>query len=189
MGTNYYARILPKNERKEKLINAIERDQFNVVTDLTQELYGDRSTYEEGAVIHLGKRSGGWKFLWNTNVRRRYADKDKWEAKYLYPLTKKGISDFLHREDVMIVSEYFCDEIPIEEQDKDDHPTAEEFLDMALNWCVDGYDSKSYNKAYPDGYHYYPKDSYEFWKSIGIETDAFDFYSDGLRFSTSLEFS
>ena len=189
MGTNYYARILPKHERKKELIKAIEEDKFEVVTHLTQELYGDRSTYEEGAVIHLGKRSVGWKFLWNSNVRRRYVDQNKWEAEYFYPLTKKGISEFLHREDVMIVSEYFSDDIPIEGQDKDDHPTANEFLEMALNWCVDGYDSKSYCKAFPDSYNYYSKDRYDFWESIGIETDAFDFYSDGLRFSTSLEFS
>lgn len=189
MGTNYYARILPKHERKKELIKAIEQNQFSVVTNLTQELYGYRSTYDEGAVIHLGKRSGGWKFLWNPNVRRRYVDKDKWKAEYLYPLTKKGISDFLHREDVMIVSEYFCDEIPIEEQDKDDHPTADEFLDMAFNWCADGYDSKSYRSVSPNRLPPYSDSDFRFWHSIGIEIDAYDFFSDGLRFSTGLNFS
>ena len=54
---------------KEKLIEAIINDKYDLVTSLSQQLYGSRGTYDDGNIIHLGKRSGGWKFLWNTNAR------------------------------------------------------------------------------------------------------------------------
>ena len=64
MGTNFYARIIPKEEDKQKLIDAINSDQGNLVIELSEELYGERNEYtRKGNKIHLGKRSGGWKFL------------------------------------------------------------------------------------------------------------------------------
>ena len=49
----------------------------------------------EDGEIHLGKRSGGWKFLFNPNYER------------YYPLTKEGLMNFLKRDDVIIYTEYF----------------------------------------------------------------------------------
>lgn len=60
MGTNYYARIIPKEDKKQELINAIVNDDFDVITKLTNELYGSKGEYEEvGGQIHLGKNSYG----------------------------------------------------------------------------------------------------------------------------------
>ena len=125
MGTNYYARLKPDSKLKEKLIEAIKNDKFDVVTALSQKLYGDFGPYTEGNVIHLGKRSGGWKFCWNTNARTipKLDDKGQWDyvskvPKLLYPLTKEGIIKFLKDNNAIIVSEYYSDEGA--EYDEDD---------------------------------------------------------------------
>ncbi len=64
MGTNFYARIIPKEDEKNELINKIVNNQFDEIVDLASVLYGERNEYtRKGNVIHLGKRSCGWKFL------------------------------------------------------------------------------------------------------------------------------
>lgn len=162
MGTNFYARIIPSQERKEKVKKLIDENNFDAkdeIEDLFQE-------------IHIGKRSAGWKFLWNSNLNRPDVYKK---------LTKKCISEFLHRPDVKIYNEY--DEGPID---------PDEFMDMAVNWCTDGYDAKTYDKKYCGN---------SWWRLTPLEVKLFnekgyrvdiydsDFYSDGLRFSTSFDFS
>ena len=77
--------------------------------------------------FHLGKRSAGWKFLWNPNV---YRVNDSWD--FTYPLTKQGITDFLNQEGMVITDDYGKTYEP------------DEFLAMAFNWCVDGLDAKEY---------------------------------------------
>ena len=116
MGTNFYARIIPKEEDKQKLLDAVNNNQYNIIEDLASELYGNRNEYSRrGNVIHLGKRSCGWKFLWNPNVIRYcdgYIDSETkefvpvWKYDQVYPLTKQGITDFCNREDVIITDEY-----------------------------------------------------------------------------------
>lgn len=75
MGTNFYARIIPTKERKEHLKKLIDNDEFDLIEDKIKELYCNE--------IHLGKRSSGWKFLFNPN-----------HEKY-YKLTKEGLRKFL----------------------------------------------------------------------------------------------
>ena len=73
MGTNYY-RIptqLEMEERKAKLIKDIADLDMN---PLNMESVWDRFT--EGTSIHLGKRSGGWKFCWNFHNNKYYKDRD-----------------------------------------------------------------------------------------------------------------
>lgn len=201
MSTNYYAHIIPTKERKQKLHDAIEANDFQQVKTLVEEMYGNiEKSYEDnkllGGTVHLGKRSGGWKFLWNPNVyiqcnghmedvngRRMYVP-DPYTAIYFYPLTKKGIKAFIDREDVLIFDEYG------EQQDK------EEFWQMALKWGYEkddkGLDAAGYEKDYPDSYRWrceselvnlLEREGYQFssWTRS-------DFYSDGLRFSTSTDF-
>ena len=84
MGTNFYARIIPKEEDKQKLIDAINNNQYDTIKDLASELYDRRNDYTGiGNEIHLGKRSGGWKFLWNPNVVKVW-DSDACEYAYNY---------------------------------------------------------------------------------------------------------
>ena len=156
-----------------------------------------------GGKVHLGKRSGGWKFLWNPNIyiiknsHLEHNDKSntyKWIPDpdtyyYLYPLTREGIWDFLSKNDIEVYNEYG------KQQDK------KEFFNMALNWVTwrdeEAWDSKSYTefeKSRNPDWHIYKcsgnyidmleKEGYTF-----ISEDKFDFYSDGLRFATTTEFA
>ena len=206
MGTNYYAKIIPSHERKKELHDAIEANDFPLINKLTNELYGpiekDWDTDEIiGGVVHLGKASGGWKFLWNPNVfvirhghmedvngtRKYISDPDT--ALYTYPLTKKGLKEFIDREDVLIYDEY--DEL----QDK------EEFWKMAIEWGYDkkdkGWDAGSYEvweRKEKGNYHSYPVtgELTDLLKAEGykfISSSNSDFYSDGLRFAGFTEFS
>ena len=70
MGTNYYARILPDKKKKKYLKKLIDENQFFKIQEVVQEMYGESGEYIPGAVIHLGKRSSGWKFLFNPNYER-----------------------------------------------------------------------------------------------------------------------
>lgn len=181
MSTNYYARIIPTSNEKQTLIDAINSDDFKLVEELTQKFYGSRCDYcGDGHNIHLGKRSCGWKFLWNPNVVRVWNSEEcdyQWD--YVYPLTKQGIIDFVMRDDVIISDEY------------NEVLEPEEFLDMAFSWCVDGLDGKEYqtNPKYDAPCYYGDYVNENKWKELGYTVEYYDFYSDGLRFSTSVDFS
>ena len=183
MGTNYYARIIPSEKDKQKLIDAINNDKFDVIEGIALEMYGVRSEYTgKGSVIHLGRRSGGWKFLWNPNVIKVWdSDACEYAHNYVYPLTKEGIINFVMREDVIITDEY------------DEIQNPKEFLEMAFNWYKDGLDGKEYqtNPKYASsrGTYYPDTEKNNFWRALGYEPEYYDFYSDGLRFSTSVSFS
>ena len=181
MGTNFYARIIPKEEDKQKLIDAINNNQYDVIENLASELYGRRNDYSGiGNEIHLGKRSGGWKFLWNPNVIKVWdSEACDYAYNYVYPLTKEGITNFVMREDVIITDEYG------EQQDP------KEFLEMAFNWCIEGLDGKEYqtNPKYNAGTYYPDTEREKLWKELGYKPEYYNFYSDGLRFSTSINFS
>lgn len=191
MGTNFYARIIPKEEDKQRLINAINNNQYDIIEDLASELYGRRDDYSGiGNEIHLGKRSGGWKFLWNPNVIKVWdSEACDYAYNYVYPLTKEGITNFVMREDVIITDEYG------EQQDP------KEFLEMAFSWGEpDGYTGKTYEESHKEesGYrNYYWSKKYqrsmhsendEMWFDLGYIVEYYDFESDGLRFATSVNF-
>lgn len=211
MGTNFYARIIPTKEKKEKLKKLIDEDVFEAITSTVQEMYGPFHTYNDNVIpsgeIHLGKRSGGWKFLWNPNVyviRNGHSEKEEVEpghtkyhwieepdtAYYVYPLTKKGIKAFIDRKDVVIVDEY--NEI----QDK------EAFWKEALEWTtwknkdgniVEAWDGGAYEAAHPSSSKWV--NDTELTRLLEKEGFTFtsetrsDFYSDGLRFASNTEFS
>ena len=206
MGTNFYAHIIPTKERKNKIKNLIDSDKFNLITEEVEKTYGDFKAYEmdetPSGIIHLGKRSAGWKFLWNPNIylirnghtevieetkdyKRYHWVEEPSTAYYLYPLTKEGIKAFIDRRDVKVFDEYG------EEQNKDD------FFKEALEWTTwnekEAWDSASYEKEYPNEKKYIINNEYtkmlekEGFKFISITQS--DFYSDGLRFATTTEFS
>lgn len=191
MGTNFYARIIPKEEDKQKLIDAINNNQYDVIENLTSELYGRRDDYSGvGNEIHLGKRSGGWKFLWNPNVIKIWdSEACDYAYNYVYPLTKEGITNFVMREDVIITDEYGEQQNP------------KEFLEMAFSWGEpDGYTGKTYEESHKEEScykNYYWSKKYqrsmhsendEMWFDLGYIVEYYDFESDGLRFATSVNF-
>lgn len=192
MGTNYYARILPTLEEKENLKKLIDSDDFCTIEKEVQRLYGESTEYDKGAEIHLGKRSGGWKFLFNPNYER------------YYKLTKEGLKEFLNKPNVIIYSEYFNSDSGIMEYTDDPDKanskeylwTPQQFLYMAFNWGQpDGWDGESYEKwekSRGKGYQGYTRygDSREgYWREKGYNPSYYNFYNDGLRWSTCCEFS
>lgn len=55
MGTNFYIRQRVSQQQKEEIINSINKENwYNLKQLIPKE-------------IHIGKRSCGWKFLWNAN--------------------------------------------------------------------------------------------------------------------------
>ena len=206
MGTNYYAHILPTQEKKQHLKELIDSDKFNDVREMIGEMYDTISPdYNGGFVggrVHLGKRSGGWKFLWNPNCYVQENGHTEWveygngarsghfvvdgrEMVYLYPLTQEGLKKFIYQDNIVIYDEYG------ERQDKD------EFWKMTfrMNTTSDGepaFDSYLYEQKYPNEYTWicdnnlirmFEQEGYKF-----TSRTRSDFYSDGLRFSTSTDF-
>lgn len=185
MGTNYYARIIPKEKDKQELKKAIDNNDYYTITKLYNELYNELNEYNhKGGEIHLGKASYGWKFLWNSNIHSYcdvYYDEDNkfipvykhWKP---YELTKESIREFIMREDVEVYDEYG------ELENKED------FLKYAFN--KEGLDSYTYHLEYPNEIVW--RDSEEAlkpFKELGYSPEYGEFYSDGLRFSTSINFS
>ena len=153
-------------------------------------------------VVHLGKRSGGWKFLWNPNIyiisnghlektnETYHYVKDADTICYIYPLTKEGIWNFINQDNIIIFDEY-----------GEEYPNKKEWFDDCLNWTrwnnKEAWDSKSYEeweKSQNPSYTSYPiHDNYtEMLKKEGFKFTSdsnSDFYSDGLRFAGFNEFS
>ena len=209
MGTNFYARIIPTKKKKWELITLIEENKFTKILDMVDEMYRSTDDYKwYGGEIHLGKRSGGWKFLWNTNHWRinegsydlkqmKYID--NWVVKKYYDLTKKSISEFLHQPNIMIVDEYYSDDVGNngDPDPEESHVwTADQFLKMASDCDKprdDGtpkLDDELYMKKYNEGGCYlYETDTTRLLRDLGYKLGTtHDFYSDGLRFSTSTQF-
>lgn len=209
MGTNFYARIIPKRKRKNELKKLIDTDNFHEIVQEIDKTYGsfkvDYAGEVSGGEVHLGKRSGGWKFLWNPNIYIIRNGHSEWEEVepghkvhhwieepdtyyQVYPLTKKGIKEFIDRKDVKIFDEYG------EEQDK------EQFFKEAVEWTTwkgeEAWDAKSYEeweKGRDSNYRVYQcsGEYIDMLRSKGYEftsESCSDFYSDGLRFSSHNEF-
>ena len=122
MGTNYYRIPLASEmeERKALLMKRVAEMEmtpgniergFNTIpthdSDYSWEYDSPWSEFMDNVSIHLGKRSGGWKFCWNFHKNRHYHDKES-----LLKFIRAG----------RVVNEY-GEEIP-----------TEEFIQMALDW-------------------------------------------------------
>lgn len=198
MSRNYYARVIPSKEDKECLKSLIDKDEYKFIEDAVSEVYGEpnydgeRLTY---GYVHLGCRCGGWKFLWNPNLfeqRDGYRDES---GKFVFTpssqvtvyekLDKEHIKAFIDREDIYIIDEYGV------KQDK------EEFWNMALTWCQpNGYDNDKFCEEEPSSAGILNSEMINFIKSLIKQGYNYklgkynaDFYSDGLRFCTSNNFS
>ena len=125
MGTNYYRvpksyEVVRKSQDLKLAIDDLDlwsaseaKNGFRTIPSKESE-YLMLSPWEEfvdGMSVHLGKRSGGWKFCWNFHENKYYSNK-----KELLKFINSG----------RVVDEYGM-EIP-----------AKEFIKMALEWCPDG---------------------------------------------------
>lgn len=94
MGTNIYARLHPDNLERKKLALKIKDAIMTNEPDMYYQIESILDEYKKKyPVIHLGKRSCGWKFLWAPNPD-------------YYSANKQSIDLFLHREDVILYNEY-----------------------------------------------------------------------------------
>ena len=174
MGTNFYAIILPTKKRKQELINAIKNDDVYSVKDICEENYSQIGRYNvsDYGILHLGKRSIGWKFLWDPNV---YEIGN--QIKQFYDFNKESIRKFLSQDNIKIVDEYY--HYAVDEEDRHIY-SVDEFMEMALNWCPDGRDGT-------EDLSYCQKNIT--LSKLGIHQIGNDFFSDGLRFAAFTDFS
>lgn len=118
MGTCYYRipQASEMDERKFKLLESVANLDlsatsiecgFNMPIDDQWGRESPWDTFINGTNIHLGKRSGGWKFCWNFHKDKYYSNKEE-----LLSFIRSG----------RVVDEYG------DEQD------VEEFITMALEW-------------------------------------------------------
>ena len=124
MSTNYY-RIPKQKVVREKYLELVEQISYMDIFSPEQiynefraiekgfERWSPWDNFIDGLKIHIGKRSSGWKFLWNFQDGKFYTNKEE-----LFKFIRSG----------RIVDEYG------ELQD------TEEFIKMALEWGQpDGY--------------------------------------------------
>jgi len=140
MGTNYY-RVPTVDEmesRKKRLQRDIEKITMSPsdiergfpFIDSNKESWDTMSPWDfftDGASIHLGKRSGGWKFCWNFHKDRYYSNKEE-----LLSFIRSG----------RVVDEY------------GEEWNVEEFIKMSLEWGEpDGWVvNEDYRKKEPKGH-------------------------------------
>ena len=127
MGTNYYRipSVEEMEKRKQELIDNINSIDISQLSIESNSIWG---LFTGGTNIHLGKRSSGWKFLWNFNDKKFYSNKEE-----LLNFIRSG----------RVLDEYG------KEMD------VEEFIQMALEWGQpNGHDAKTYRREHPRQYHY-----------------------------------
>lgn len=105
MGTNFYKVLKPKYTKKQK---AEITKKINEQTKKLKDYFNDNNYIDKYDIedyyemlkefcpvrVHLGKRSGGWQFLWNHN-----------NEKY-YKKTLQSIREFLDTDNGFIIDEY-----------------------------------------------------------------------------------
>ena len=149
MGTNFYLRRNLSNDQKELLKQYIDQDEYDKIRDNLPE------------DIHIGKRSYGWKFLWNAN-RFQYF---KPNIESLYEFLKSGD----------IYDEY------------GEKYTFDQFINDELKNCIDaGNDMESYCKQEKCA-NVYPECAGacdDFTQRYGITPNIYgEFYIDKYRFT------
>lgn len=191
MGTHFYAQRIPSKKKKEILIDAIQNNDFSEIEYIYNVSYNanirDISENNCCGKIHLGKKSGGWKFLFSPNTYKTYNKKEKkYKLNYLYPLTKNGITNFLKREDIIIFD------------DDGKKYSVDKFWEVVKNAeYFDGKESldlETYHLTYDDHKVYYQNNNDDNETIKLLKEDGYDvkygseFYSDGLRFNVNNNF-
>ena len=143
MGTNFYCKTKFTTKQRDKVINSLESiirnlknnnfNEYNLKVDIE-----NTTKVISKSIIHLGKRSAGWQFLW-----------DYHDGKYFKP-TLESIKDFLKDKDIF--NEY------------DEHFTLEQFINDELKQSL--YKDKNHNNGIDGEYssHYFISDGLRFSK-------------------------
>ena len=150
MGTNFYVRQKATRQQKIEMEDCISKDDWNTLQKLIPE------------EVHIGKRSAGWKFLWNAN-----------NFEYFKP-NKESLIEFL--KSGQIYDEY------------GKNFTFDQFWNDELKGFLDkGVDIEEYYKIDEPRYiHYENLHTIDRFKiDFGINVNKYgEFYIDDLRFTT-----
>lgn len=143
MGTNFYYKIPLKKRKINELRELITEDPYSL-----EEIIEQYENIKKTHIIHLGKRSFGWQFLWDTQNNEYYAN------------NLKSIIEFLNSGGGHIEDEY------------GEKFTTEEFLKDEIGNCLykdDTHcDAWSYHAKYPNEPIYYDINSSEFISKDGL---------------------
>lgn len=96
----------------EDMKEAVREEDFNKFSNTLDDLVYDWGEIKNGTVVHLGKRSGGWAFLWDLN-----------NMKYYKPSLNSIIS-FIKENNAVIEDEYGAEF------------TLDEFLNDEIGCCL-----------------------------------------------------
>lgn len=158
MGTNFYLVKPLSIKEKQEIIDDIVNDKYNSVRDKLPE------------EIHIGKRSGGWKFLWNAN-----------RFKYFEP-NKESILEFLRSGNIYDeYGEFF---------------TYDQFMEEEIGYYLDhGLDAKSYeeennNREFSNHHSYMSSWERDMIREKNLDVnEQGEFYIDNFRFTVCDNFS
>lgn len=160
MGANFYLKRKLSSVKKHELIDNLTQDNYEKCEEILNDI----------KPIHIGKRSDGWKFLWNAN-----------NFEYFKP-NKNSLYDFL--KSGIIEDEY------------NNIFTFEEFWNVELKGFLDkGLDLKEYydNEISKNMIYQYRIPEFqrmEYSKQHKVEVnERGEFFIDDLRFTTCTEFS
>ena len=119
MGTNFYAKMNMHARDKEhikhyieSLSSALASNNVSKFGDALDDLVYDWGEVKQETIVHLGKRSSGWAFLWDLN-----------NMKYYKP-TLESIISFIRESDAVIEDEYGA------------AFTLDEFLNDEIGYCL-----------------------------------------------------
>ena len=160
MGTNFYARHIPTEleyARMQEALTNRELDRLRELLDASQKQY------------HIGKRSGGWQFLFAPHIKLRVGFGNSGQVVSPWENTLESIKEYLSQPDVEICDEYGRTFTP------------EEFWNEEV-------DDALYNdpEKYINGEQYYQKHPQE--KRYVFDSDMEFTTDEGLRFSTDEDF-
>lgn len=165
MSTNFYMKRLPTEEDQRTILDLAQAQEYAQLSRFVDSILEP---------IHLGKRSCGWKFLWNHN-----------NGKYWSMTDPRTLEDFIYNKSYQIVDEY-------------DQPyTAYEFMKMVEDWDkdpVNRFTDESYEKwERENGNPNYSircneRDAYYIHSMTGYRPVYNDITIYGIRYCVSSEF-
>lgn len=156
MGTNFFLRKKLSQEQRNEINKALDVGDFAKARELLPK------------DIHIGKRSGGWKFLWDAHY-----------FKYFEP-SKDALMKWLQSGQIL--------------DENGDEFTFDEFINEEIQGFIDkGYDIESYKDDHPDERDFFCYDSriltFNSKCDYNININQYgEFYIGDFRFTVSEDF-
>ena len=162
MGTNFYAKHILTEAEYEEIQKALTDGQLDKLEELIYE--SKKKDY------HIGKRSGGWQFIFAPHIKLRDGFKNSGQVVSPWENTLASLKEYLSRPDVEIYDEY------------GEKFTSDEFWNNEVGKSL-------YNdpEHYINGEQYYKKYPNEHSGMFLTNTEFTT--EEGLRFSTDEDFS